>query len=458
MKDNLFDIIGNPKERRSINPETVNGGKIYIETYGCQMNLSDSEIVLGLLGEYGYIASVEIENSDVIFLNTCSVRENAEKKIFNRLKALAHYKKKNPNVIIGILGCMAERLKDNLLNKSKIVDLIVGPDEYRKLPALIENVIETGEKGIAVKLSKAETYDDIIPVRKDSITAWISVMRGCNKFCTYCIVPYTRGRERSRKAEKIVNEAISLNREGIKEITLLGQNVNSYKDAENDFPDLLGMVADAVPDMRIRYVTSHPYDLSDKLLETMVGRKNICKYIHLPVQSGSDRILKLMNREYSIEKYTRIVEKARKLMTEIAFSTDIITGFPTETEDDHKMTLDLIKNIKFDGAFMFAYSPREKTKAFNMADDITPEVKHRRLEEIIEAQRKISLEINKLTINKTKQILLETLSKKSPEFIMGRTDCNKTVIIPKNNHKIGDYVDVIIERANSATLFGKEAV
>lgn len=458
MKDNLFDIIGNPKERNSINSETVNRGKIYIETYGCQMNLSDSEIVLGLLGEYGYIASVEIENSDVIFLNTCSVRENAEIKIFNRLKALTHYKKKNPNVIIGVLGCMAERLKDNLLNKSKIVDLIVGPDEYRKLPALIENVIETGEKGIAVKLSKAETYDDIIPVRKDSITAWISVMRGCNKFCTYCIVPYTRGRERSRKAEKIVNEAISLNREGIKEITLLGQNVNSYKDAENDFPDLLGMVADAVPDMRIRYVTSHPYDLSDKLLETMAGRKNICKYIHLPVQSGSDRILKLMNREYSIEKYTGIVEKARKLMPEIAFSTDIITGFPTETEDDHKMTLDLIKNIKFDGAFMFAYSPREKTKAFNMPDDITSEIKHRRLEEIIETQRKISLEINKLTINKTKQILLETLSKKSPEFIMGRTDCNKTVIIPKNHHKIGDYVDVIIERANSATLFGREAV
>ncbi|MBN1633019.1 MAG: tRNA (N6-isopentenyl adenosine(37)-C2)-methylthiotransferase MiaB [Ignavibacteria bacterium] len=458
MKDNLFDIIGNPKERSSINPETVNGGKIYIETYGCQMNLSDSEIVLGLLGEYGYIASVEIENSDVIFLNTCSVRENAEKKIFNRLKALAHYKKKNPNVIIGVLGCMAERLKDNLLNKSKIVDLIVGPDEYRKLPALIENVIETGEKGIAVKLSKAETYDDIIPIRKNSITAWISVMRGCNKFCTYCIVPYTRGRERSRKAKKIVNEAISLNREGIKEITLLGQNVNSYRDAENDFPDLLGMVADAVPDMRIRYVTSHPYDLSDKLLETMAVRKNICKYIHLPVQSGSDRILKLMNREYSIEKYTGIVEKARKLMPEIAFSTDIITGFPTETEDDHKMTLDLIKNIKFDGAFMFAYSPRENTKAFKMDDDVTSAIKHRRLEEIIETQKKISLEINKLNINKTMQILIETLSKKSPEFIMGRTDCNKTVIIPKSNHKIGDYVNVLIERVNSATLFAKEAI
>jgi tRNA-2-methylthio-N6-dimethylallyladenosine synthase len=422
------------------------------------MNLSDSEIVLSILGDYGYNVSYEIENSDVIFLNTCSVRENAETKIYNRLKALSHYKKKNPNTVIGVLGCMAERLKDNLLNKSRIVDLIVGPDEYRKLPALIDGLTETGEKGIAVKLSRTETYDDIVPVRKEGITAWISVMRGCDKFCTYCIVPFTRGRERSRKVESIVNEALILGKSGIKEITLLGQNVNSYNDNKNDFPDLLSAVADAVPDMRIRYLTSHPYDLSDKLLETMASRKNICKYIHLPVQSGSDRILKLMSREYSIEDYTGIVNKARKLMPEIGFSTDIIAGFPTETEDDHNMTLDLIKNIRFDGAFMFAYSPRENTKAYKMADDVSAEIKQRRLEEIIETQRKISLEINKLTINKIKQILLETLSKKSPEFIMGRTDCNKTVIIPKNHHKIGDYVNVLIEKVNSATLFGKEAV
>jgi len=357
-----------------------------------------------------------------------------------------------------VLGCMAERLKDNLLNKSRIVDLIVGPDEYRKLPALIDSFTETGERGIAVKLSRTETYDDIIPVRKDGITAWLSVMRGCDKFCTYCIVPFTRGRERSRKVESIVNEALLLSKSGIKEITLLGQNVNSYKDNDNDFPDLLSAVADEVPFIRIRYITSHPYDLSDKLLETMASRKNICKYIHLPVQSGSDRILKLMNREYSIENYTGLIEKARKLMPEIGFSTDIIAGFPTETEDDHKMTLDLIKNIRFDGAFMFAYSPRENTKAFKMADDVSADTKQRRLEEIIETQRKISLEINKLAINKTKHILLETLSKKSPEFIMGRTDCNKTVIIPKNNHRIGDYVDVLIEKANSATLFGREAI
>jgi tRNA-2-methylthio-N6-dimethylallyladenosine synthase len=458
MKINLFDTANNPKEHNKINPGVSNGKRIYIETYGCQMNLSDSEIVLSILGDYGYNVSYEIENSDVIFLNTCSVRENAETKIYNRLKALSHYKKKNPNTVIGVLGCMAERLKDNLLNKSRIVDLIVGPDEYRKLPALIDGLTETGEKGIAVKLSRTETYDDIVPVRKEGITAWISVMRGCDKFCTYCIVPFTRGRERSRKVESIVNEALILGKSGIKEITLLGQNVNSYNDNKNDFPDLLSAVADAVPDMRIRYLTSHPYDLSDKLLETMASRKNICKYIHLPVQSGSDRILKLMSREYSIEDYTGIVNKARKLMPEIGFSTDIIAGFPTETEDDHNMTLDLIKNIRFDGAFMFAYSPRENTKAYKMADDVSAEIKQRRLEEIIETQRKISLEINKLTINKIKQILLETLSKKSPEFIMGRTDCNKTVIIPKNHHKIGDYVNVLIEKVNSATLFGKEAV
>jgi len=457
MKDNLFEIINNPLPKKHIVPEKSNGKNIIIETYGCQMNLSDTEIILSILSDYGYSETTDINNSDVILLNTCSVRENAEIKIQNRLKALSYYKKKNPNIIIGILGCMAERLREDLLKRSKTVDLIVGPDEYRKLPSLIENAVETGEKGIAVKLSKVETYDDILPVRREGITAWISVMRGCDKFCSFCIVPFTRGRERSRNLDSIVKEAKQLFDSGIKEVTLLGQNVNSYRDNDkNDFSDLLKSVSDAVPEMRIRFTTSHPYDLSDKLLETMASRRNICKYIHLPVQSGSDRILKLMNREYSTENYLKIIEKSRKLMPDIGLSTDIIAGFPTETEDDHKMTIDLMKEVRYDGAFMFSYSPRENTKAYKMKDDVSAEIKKKRLEEIIEIQRKISLEINKLSINKTKQILLETLSKKSPEFIMGRTDCNKSVIIPRKNHRIGDFTDVVIEKVNSATLFGKK--
>lgn len=452
----MFDIIDNIKEKKKRDFEkTENHRKVYIETYGCQMNFSDTEIILSVLSDYGYNESSNIEESDVILLNTCSVRENAENKIKSRLSNLKRYKKNHPERIIGILGCMAERLKNELLEREKIVDLIVGPDEYRKLPDLIENVFETGEKGIAVKLSKVETYDDITPVRKDGVTAFISVMRGCDKFCSFCIVPFTRGRERSRKLKSIVDESRKLFDEGIKEVTLLGQNVNSYKDGNNDFSDLLKSVALAVPEMRIRYTTSHPYDLSDKLLETMAEHKNICKYIHLPVQSGSDRILKLMNREYSVKHYLGITEKAKMLIPGIGLSTDIIAGFPTETDEDHKMTLDLLEEVKYDGAFMFAYSPRENTKAYKYLDDIPYETKQKRLEEIIELQRKISLKINKELIGKEKEILIEATSKKSSDFLMGRTDCNKSTIIPKANHKIGDLVNVKINKANSATLFGE---
>ncbi len=453
----MFDILNNVQQKKNINyNKESNHRKVYIETYGCQMNFSDSEIILSVLSDYGYNESQNLDESDVILLNTCSVRENAENKIKSRLSHLKKYKKNHPERIIGILGCMAERLKKDLLEKEKIVDLIVGPDEYRKLPNLIENVFETGEKGIAVKLSKVETYDDITPVRKDGVTAFISVMRGCDKFCSFCVVPFTRGRERSRKLTSIVNEAKKIFDEGIKEVTLLGQNVNSYKDNENDFSDLLKAVALAVPNMRIRYTTSHPYDLSDKLLETMAEFKNICKYIHLPVQSGSDRILKLMNREYSVKHYLGIIEKAKKIMPGIGLSTDIIAGFPTETDEEHKMTLDLMQKVKYDGAFMFAYSPRENTKAYKYLDDIPYEIKQKRLEEIIELQRKISLKINKELIGKEKEILIETTSKKSPDFLMGRTDCNKSTIIPKANHKIGDFVKVKINKANSATLFGED--
>ena len=448
-------ILNNETEQRIKNSfsKSENDKKVYIETYGCQMNVSDTEIVLSVLSDYGYNETTNIKESDVIFLNTCSVRENAEQKIFNRLKHLTSLKKKNPNKVIGILGCMAERMRDRLIEKEKVVDIIVGPDEYRKIPHLIENLIETGEKGIAVKLSKVETYDDITPIRRDGISAWLSVMRGCDKFCTFCVVPFTRGRERSRKIKSIIDESRMLFDEGIKEVTLLGQNVNSFNDEGNDFADLLKQVAVAVPEMRIRYMTSHPYDCSKKLLDTMAEYDNICKYIHLPVQSGSERILKLMNRLYSIEKYLEVLDYAKSIMPAIGLSTDIITGFPTEADEDHNLTLELMKEVKYDGAYTFGYSPRENTKAFRMEDDVPIDVKNKRLNDIIELQRHISSKINRAMVGQKKEILIESKSKKSDDFLMGRTDCNKSVIIPKDNHKIGDKVNVKILKSNSATLF-----
>lgn len=445
-----------------------NDKKVYIETYGCQMNYSDTEIVLSVLSDFGYNETSDINDSDVILLNTCSIRENAENKVFKRLDDLKKLKRHNPNLVLGILGCMAERLRDDLLKKRKTVDLIVGPDEYRKVPHLIDNLIETGEKGIAVKLSRVETYDDITPVRKKGVTAWISIMRGCDKFCTFCVVPFTRGRERSRNLKNIVDEARRLSDEGVKDIWLLGQNVNSYKFEEKDFADLLDEAAVAVPEMRLRYTTSHPYDLSMKLLEVMTKHKNICNYIHLPIQSGSDRILKEMNRLYSVEDYMKVMLKAREMMPDIGLSTDIISCFPSETEDEHKMTLDVIREVRYDGAYTFAYSPRENTKAFYLEDRIDQDTKNRRLDEIITLQRKISVEINQNLIGKTMPVLIESLSRKSDDFFMARTDCNKSVIIPidfsyvtesgdlikKRKFEIGDFVNVKINKINSATLFG----
>jgi tRNA-2-methylthio-N6-dimethylallyladenosine synthase len=449
-------ILNNPKtvEKKNFN-RSSNNKKVYIETYGCQMNLSDTEIVLSVLSDFGYNETSSINESDIIFLNTCSVRENAETKIFNRLKHIKGLKRKNPAKVVGILGCMAERLKQELIEKEKVVDIIVGPDEYRKLPNLIENLYATGEKGIAVKLSKEETYDDITPVRKEGISAWISVMRGCDKFCTFCVVPFTRGRERSRKVSSIVTESKKLYEDGIKEITLLGQNVNSFKDDGRDFADLLKRVALEVPDMRIRYATSHPYDCSRKLLDTMAEYENICNYIHLPVQSGSERVLKLMNRLYSIEHYLEVLYYAKSIMPDVGLSTDIITGFPAETEYDHKMTLELMEKAEYDYAYTFAYSPRENTKSFKMIDDVPQDVKMRRLDEIIQLQRKLSLKTNKKLVGMTKEILLESESKKSGEFLMGRTDCNKSVIVPRRNYLIGDKIKVKIIKSNSATLFAE---
>jgi len=442
------------KKRKNFNRKD-NDKKVYIETYGCAMNFSDTEIVLSVLSDFGYNETDDIKNSDVILLNTCSIRENAETRIYNRLKHLSAHKKKNPYKVIGILGCMAERLRHDLMEKEKFVDLIVGPDEYRKLPHLIDSLIETGEKGIAVQLSKVETYDDIIPVRKEGINSWISVMRGCDKFCTFCVVPFTRGRERSRKVESIIKEAKMLFDEGIKEVTLLGQNVNSFNDDGDDFADLLRKTAKAVPEMRFRYSTSHPYDCSKKLIETMAEYDNVCNYLHLPVQSGSERVLKLMNRLYTIEQYMNIMNYAKELMPGIGLSTDIITGFPTETDEDHKMTLDLLEQVEYDGAYTFAYSPRENTKSYRMPDDVPKEVKTQRLDEIIHVQRKVSAKIYKSMVGQTKEILIESTSKKSTDFLMGRTDCNKSVILPKGSSNIGDFVNVKIVKSNSATLFAE---
>ncbi len=432
---------------------------VYIETYGCQMNFSDSEIVAGILTATDkYTMVPEPDNADIIFLNTCSVRDNAEQTIFKRLEHLKHYKKKKGKLVVGILGCMAERLRDKLIGHNNLVSIVVGPDEYRKVPELLGQAYQ-GEAGIAVKLSRVETYEDILPLRVEGISAWISIMRGCDNFCSYCVVPYTRGRERSRPAASLLKEIKDLEKGGIKEITLLGQNVNSYMDKESniDFPDLLRTIAEAVPHVRVRYTTSHPKDISDKLIEAMSEHKNICNYIHLPVQSGSNKVLKEMLREYTVEHYLERIAKCRELIPNVSFSTDIIAGFPNETEEEHQMTLDLLRKVRYDGAFMFKYSPRENTRAFKMEDNIDEEVKVRRLNEIIELQHEIARELNKEEIGRVHEVLVEGPSKKNEDEWMGRSDTNKVVIFPNADRKynIGDLVNVKITESTSATLKGE---
>jgi tRNA-2-methylthio-N6-dimethylallyladenosine synthase len=426
---------------------------VYIETYGCQMNMADTEIVLSIMHKAGYTRTETLSSADVVLVNTCAVRDNAEQRIIGRLGDFNHYKKTNPHVIVGVLGCMAERVRKDLMELGDFVDLVIGPDEYRKLPALIE-AADDGEKGIAVKLSRVEKYDDIIPFRTDGLSAWVSIMRGCDKFCTYCVVPFTRGRERSRSVASIVSEIEDLSHRGFKEVTLLGQNVNSYSDDACDFADLLINVADVDKTMRIRFMTSHPQDMSDKLILTLASRENLCHYIHLPVQSGSNRILALMNRTYTDEQYRRLVRKIKMVLSDVSLSTDIISGFPTETEDDHKKTMDLLQEVEFDGAYTFKYSPRENTKAWHMGDDVPEDVKNRRLGEIIDLQRTISFRRNTTMIGSTVKVLVEGFSKKSANDFCGRTDTNKMVVFPKNGDAVGDYIGIHIERANSATLFG----
>ena len=423
------------------------------------MNLADNEIVLGILQNNGYSVTKHLQDADVVLINTCSIRDNAEQRIYGRLGNFKNIKDQRPDLVIGVLGCMAERLRSDLVDKKKIVDVVVGPDEYRRLPELID-VAFNGDKGIGVKLSKTETYDDIIPHREDGLQAWISVMRGCDKFCSFCVVPFTRGRERSRSLNSVVDEVRQLSARGFKEVTLLGQNVNSYRDEDSasggDFSDLLAACASVDRSMRIRFTTSHPQDLSDKLLYTIAEHPNVCNYIHLPVQSGSNRILELMNRTYTIEHYLQLVEKARKIIPGVSFSTDIISGFPTETFEDHIMTLDVMRAVRFDGAFMFKYSPREGTKAFRMADDVPEETKAKRLQEIINLQQQISFELNQELIGKEEVVLIEGFSKKSNRYFSGRSDTNKVVIVPADEKiKTGDYVKAKINRATSATLFGE---
>lgn len=433
---------------------------LFIETYGCQMNVADSEVIASVMRMAGYEPCLELDKADAVFLNTCSIRDNAEQKIFHRLDALNALRRKGRRLIIGVVGCMAERVKQNLIDNYG-VDLVAGPDAYLSLPDLIAQV-EAGGKAMNVELSTTETYRDVIPTRicGNHISGFVSIMRGCNNFCHYCIVPYTRGRERSRDVESIMSEVNDLAAKGYKEVTLLGQNVNSYR-FERDgevitFPALLRMVATAVPQMRVRFTTSHPKDMSDETLHAIAEIPNICKHIHLPVQSGSSRILKLMNRKYTREWYLERVEAIRRIIPDCGLSTDIFSGFHSETEEDHQESLSLMRACGYDSAFMFKYSERPGTYASkHLPDDVPEEVKIRRLNEIIEVQNQLSAESNRRSIGQTFEVLVDGFSKRSRDQLCGRTEQNKTVVFERGNHRIGDFVKVTILEASSATLIGK---
>ena len=468
--------------RVSVDEKSDNKRKLYIESYGCQMNFADSEIVASILRENGFATTSKIEEAELILLNTCAIRENAEQKVRNRLQHMVPMKKKRQNVKIGVLGCMAERLKTKFLEEEKIVDMVVGPDAYRDLPNLI-NEVEDGHKAVNVFLSREETYADITPIRLDSngVTAFISIMRGCDNMCSFCVVPYTRGRERSRDPESIVKEARELFEQGYKEVTLLGQNVDSYKWSDKSavgsgqsvvgglqssvsnlqsittFADLLERVALIHPDLRVRFSTSHPKDITDEVLYTIKKHDNICNYIHLPAQSGSSRILDLMNRTYDREWYMGKIDRIREILgQECGISQDMIIGFCTETEEDHLETHSLLDYVKYDYGYMFSYSERPNTPAAKkFTDDIPAEIKSRRLAEVIAKQRQHSLERNQSALNKVHRVLVEGNSKRSAEQLCGRNDQNKMVVFPKENFKKGDYVNVLVTECTAGTLIGK---
>lgn len=433
--------------------------KLFIETYGCQMNVADSEVIASIMQMAGYTVCNSLEDADAVFMNTCSIRDNAEQKILNRLEFFYSLKKKKKKFVVGVLGCMAERVKEDLIDNHH-VDLVVGPDAYLTLPDLVASV-EAGEKAINVELSTTETYREVIPSRicGNHISGYVSIMRGCNNFCTYCIVPYTRGRERSRDLESILNEVNDLISKGYKEITLLGQNVNSYhyqnEDVSITFPQLLRIVAESAPGARIRFTTSHPKDMSDDTLRVIAEVPNVCKHIHLPVQSGSSRILKSMNRKYTREWYLDRVAAIRQIVPDCGLSTDIFSGFHSETEEDHQLSLSLMRECGYDSAFMFKYSERPGTYASkHLKDDVPEEVKVRRLNEIIALQNQLSMESNQRDIGKVFEVLVEGVSKRSRDQFFGRTQQNKVVVFDRMNYKIGDFVNVKITEASSATLKG----
>lgn len=446
----------------SVNEHVIGTKKLYIESYGCQMNFADSEVVASILRTNGYSTTSNLEEADLVLLNTCAIRDNAEQKVRTRLSSLNKSKKSNPNLKIGVLGCMAERLKTKFLEEEKMVDLVVGPDAYRDLPNLLEEV-ESGHKAVNVFLSREETYADISPIRLDSngVSAFISIMRGCDNMCSFCVVPYTRGRERSRDPHSIYNEALDLFEKGYKEVTLLGQNVDSYKWSSEtekyNFANLLEKVALISPELRVRFSTSHPKDITDEVLYTIKKYDNICNYIHLPAQSGSSRILGLMNRTYTREWYLERIHKIREILGEdCGVSHDMIAGFCTETEEDHQQTLSLMDEVVFDYGYMFFYSERPGTPAAkNLKDDVSLEDKKRRVNEIIDKQRQHSAIKNQMSIGKVFRVLIEGESKKSKADFAGRNDQSKVIVFPRKEYKKGDYVNVLVNSCTSGTLIGE---
>ncbi len=434
--------------------------KLFIETYGCQMNFADSEVVASILKDK-YELTKDIQAADLILINTCSIRDKAEQRIHKRLKELESYKRRKHSLQVGLLGCMAERMKEELFQTEPVLDLIAGPDAYRTLPQLIEESSH-GTTSFNVLLSKEETYDDIMPIRYDAngVSAYVSIMRGCNNFCSYCVVPYTRGRERSRSPQTILKEIDDLLQRGYREVTLLGQNVNSYFWEENannvSFAKLMAMVAEMSPELRVRFATSHPKDISDELIETIAEYENICKTIHLPVQSGSNSMLEKMHRVYTREKYLERVQKIKSVIPDCAITTDIIVGFSGETLEDHQDTLSIMREVGYEYAYMFKYSEREGTLASKRyPDDIPDEEKTRRLEEVIALQGELSMESNRRDIGKTFRILVEGASKRSDDQLFGRNSQNKVIIFPKGDQKVGDYVDVVVKDCTPATLLGE---
>lgn len=441
----------------NLRPLAGAGRKLYIETYGCQMNVGDTEIVVAVMQQEGYVYTERIDEADVVLLNTCSIRDNAEQRIRGRLAELKHLRRQRPGLVVGVIGCMAERLKESLLEGPAGVDVVAGPDAYRDLPRLVREA-DAGGKGVNVLLSTEETYAEIAPVRLDrnGVSAFVSIMRGCDNFCAYCVVPYTRGRERSRDAETILDEVRTLIANGYREVTLLGQNVNSYRAGDVDFPELMRRVAALSPALRVRFATSHPKDMSDELLDVMAATPNICRSIHLPAQSGASSMLARMNRKYTREWYLGRIAAIRSRMPDCAITTDLIAGFSGETEEEHLETLSLMREVGYDFAYMFKYSERPGTfAARHLPDDVPEEVKSRRLQEIITLQNELGLESNRRDVGREFEVLVEGVSKRNPDQLSGRTPQNKVVVFDRGGYGVGDLLRVRITGCTAATLFGE---